>query len=378
MQPLTHHHLFDMKPLNLKFAIVSDLHIALAHTFWDSPTRCHLVEVSIPALELVLQQLSRLDLDFLLLPGDLTQHGEPENHRWLSQRLAQLPYPAYVIPGNHDVPVLDADRQSIGWGEFPGYYRAFGYDNCDRLYYTCEVQPGVRLIGLNSNQFDAQGVQQGYLDRLQLDWLAQVLADARDELVLVMVHHNAIEHLPGQSQSALGRRYMLDNAEALLDLLRQAGVQLVFSGHLHVQDIAYDRGIYDITTGSLVSYPHPYRVLNLHTDDRGKRWLQIESGRVEAVPGWDTLLSTSREFMGDRSYPYMVRLLMDAPFRLSAEEAEFYAPDLRYFWADIANGDALLEFPHIPAKIARFLQQFNAIAPDGTLALIDNHITLRL
>ncbi len=91
--------------LNFRFAIVSDLHIALPHTIWNHPSRFHLVEVSIPAFESVLRHLTQLDLDFLLLPGDLTQHGEPENHAWLQQRLAQLPFPVYVVPGNHDVPV---------------------------------------------------------------------------------------------------------------------------------------------------------------------------------------------------------------------------------------------------------------------------------
>ncbi|MGB3557611.1 MAG: metallophosphoesterase, partial [Geitlerinemataceae cyanobacterium] len=86
-----------MKNLNFKFAIVSDLHVALPETIWDRPGRFHLVEVSIPALEWILEQFSRLDLDFLLIPGDLTQHGEPENHLWLNQRFAQLPYPVYVI-----------------------------------------------------------------------------------------------------------------------------------------------------------------------------------------------------------------------------------------------------------------------------------------
>jgi 3',5'-cyclic AMP phosphodiesterase CpdA len=92
--------------INFRFAIVSDLHIALPHTIWDHPSRFHLVEVSIPAFESVLEHLTQLDLDFLLIPGDLTQHGEPENHAWLANRLSQLPFPVYVIPGNHDVPVL--------------------------------------------------------------------------------------------------------------------------------------------------------------------------------------------------------------------------------------------------------------------------------
>ena len=67
-----------------RFAIVSDLHIALPHTIWQHPSRFHLVEVSIHALESVLEHLTQLELDFLLIPGDLTQHGEAENHSWLS------------------------------------------------------------------------------------------------------------------------------------------------------------------------------------------------------------------------------------------------------------------------------------------------------
>lgn len=364
--------------LNFRFAVVSDPHIALPHTIWDHPSRFHLVEVSIPALEIILDRLSQLDLDFLLLPGDLTQHGEPENHAWLAERLARLPYPAYVIPGNHDVPVLEADGRSIGLADFPHYYHKQGYEDPTQIYYTCQPLPGVRLIGLNSNLFDAQGTQLGRVDQAQLEWLRAVLATTTDELVLVMIHHNVVEHLPGQSRHPLGKRYMLENTSELLPILRSAGVQLVFTGHLHVQDVAYQQGIYDITTGSLVSYPHPYRVLQLRTDDRGDRWLQIESGRVEAVPDFPTLQETSRQWMGDRSHPFMMKLLTHPPLNLPPEEAEELLPSLRYFWADIANGDAQFEFPAFPPKARRHFRRFSAIDGDGTPTLVDNWVTLRL
>ncbi|MEB3339000.1 MAG: metallophosphoesterase, partial [Leptolyngbyaceae bacterium] len=238
--------------LNFQFAIISDLHIALPHTLWHHPSRFHLCEISIPALEKILTDLEQLDLDFLLLPGDLTQHGEPDNHLWLTQRLKQLPFPVYVIPGNHDVPSLAANERSIGLADFPSYYRPFGYHQSEELHYSHEILPGVQLIGLNSNQFDDQGNQLGQLDDRQLVWLQEVLAQTAGKLVLVMIHHNVVEHMPGQSRHGLGRRYMLDNAAALLSILQKAGVQLVFTGHLHVQDIACHQGVYDITTGSIV------------------------------------------------------------------------------------------------------------------------------
>lgn len=356
-----------------RFAVISDPHIALPHTIWEHPNRFHLVEVSIAALEQILERLSQLDLDFLLLPGDLTQHGEPENHRWLTQRLAQLPYPAYVVPGNHDVPVLQANDTSIGLVDFPSYYQKYGYDNPNQPYYTQEILPGLRLIGLNSNQFDAHGTQVGRLDRPQLAWLEQTLADLGDELVIVMIHHNVVEHLPGQARHVLGQRYMLENAANLRALLRRAGVQLVFTGHLHVQDIAYRRGIYDITTGSLVSYPHPYRVLTLRTDRQGRQWLQIESERVQAVPGWPDLQSRSRQWMADRSPAFIHKLLTHPPFNLAMAEAQALAPSLREFWANIADGDAMFDFPQFPALTQRQFQQFNA-----NPAFIDNWTTLLL
>ncbi len=363
-----------------RFAILSDPHIALPHTIWDHPSRFHLVEISIPALEAVLERLSHLDLDFLLIPGDLTQHGERENHVWLAQRLAQLPYPTYVVPGNHDIVERDATEHTIGLRDFPRYYEKFGYSNPEQPYYTCEVLPGVQLIGLNSNGFDREGKQfrSGYLDQQQLQWLQQVLAAAQDKLLLVMLHHNVLEHLPGQANSHLGCRYMLENRSDLLPLLQEAGVQLLFTGHLHVQDVAQMQNLYEITTGSLVSYPHPYRVLEFQQDEQGSRSLRIESGRVTQVPDWPDLLHASREWMGDRSLPFMLKLLAQSSLGLSMETAEQLAPHLRYFWADIANGDAIFDFPHLPPTVQAFLAPFGAIDAEGKVQQVDNFATLWL
>ena len=356
---------------NFRFAVVSDPHVALPHTINNTVNRFHLVEASIPALEQIREHLLEEEVDFLLLPGDLTQDGEPDNHKWLGNWLAELPFPSYVIPGNHDVLVPVADERSIGWAEFPNYYQSSGYENSDRLYYTCSVLPGVRLIALNSNQFDADGKQIGRVDEEQLLWLGAVLTDLEpDELVLVTIHHNVIEHLPDQSKHPMGRRYMLENAPELLELLSEAGVQLIFTGHLHVQDIAEKEGIYDIVTGSLVSYPHPYRIVDFRTDEGGKQRLEIKSPRVTSLPEWPDLPQKSREWMGDRSHPFMVRLLSLPPLNLPSAQAQDLAPHLRYFWADIAKGDAVLDFSEFPPEIRQYFQRFNATNSDNQATLL--------
>jgi 3',5'-cyclic AMP phosphodiesterase CpdA len=364
--------------LDLRFAVVSDLHIGLPHTIFDHPTRFHLIEVGISALEIVFEHLSQLNLDFLLIPGDLTQHGEPENHAWLSGRLRQLPFPVYVIPGNHDVPVLEADRQSIGWHEFPSYYRKFGYEQANALYYSTTIAPGVKLIGLNSNQFFENGQQIGSVDDTQLIWLEDCLAQAQDDLILVMIHHNILEHFPNQTEHPIGQRYMLDNAPTLLQILRKHNVQMVFTGHLHVQDIAYRDGVFDITTGSLVSYPHPYRVLRLTQQDNALS-LKVESHRVEKVPEFPDLQHYSREWMGDRSVPFMTKMLCQPPLNLTPREAIRIAPDLRYFWADIADGDSTFQFPHWPEPLRNHFESYSLRHPqEEVLGVRDNYTALTL
>lgn len=397
--------------LNYRFAIASDLHIGLPQTIQHHSQRFHLVEVSIPALEKVLDHLGRLDLDFLLLPGDLTQDGEAENHQWLVDRLARLPYPVYVVPGNHDVPYPTTQNQVMGLAEFPQSYQKFGYNNSDQCYYSHEILPGLQLIGLNSNLFD-QGQQIGRLSEEQLIWLEQVLAEVEGDLVMVMIHHNVIEHLPGQATNPLGKRYMLENATELLSILKRAGVKLIFTGHLYVQDIAQWQDIYEITTGSLVSYPHPYRIVDLTlntnssaTVNSGRNQsetsptiaarnttprnitvqdikvqgitvqniqLEIASHCVMAVPGWPDLSGVSRQWLGDRSFPFMMKLLTLPPLEMPVEQAKKLAPDLQNFWADIAAGDGKFDFPNFPEPVRGYFQKFSAGEP------IDNHAVLTI
>lgn len=371
-----------MMNYNFRFGIASDLHIAVEETIFHHPKRFHLVEVSIPGFKQVIEHFKTLDLDFLLIPGDLTQDGEPQNHEWLSNYLKTLPFPVYVIPGNHDFPTLSGENPgknpAITYPQFPSYYTHCGYNQTDKLYYTCELHPGVQLVALNSNIFDKTGEQLGCMDEEQLQWLEDLLPKIRDQFILVMVHHNVIEHFPGQANHQISTRYMLDNAPRLKQLLNQYEVRLVFTGHLHVQDIAREGNLYEITTGSLVSYPHPYRVIEVSGESQGEMELNIQSHWVKAVPGWEDLLKFSREWMGDRADGFMMRLLTKPPLNIPPEEAEKYVPDLRYFWATIAQGDAEFSFPNFPPGVREFFEKFSEEEKLKREKISDNHTCLRL
>lgn len=362
-----------------RFAIVSDPHIALPHTIWHTPHRFHLVEVSIPALEQILRSLEAENLDFLLLPGDLTQHGERENHEWLAERLKALPFPAYVVPGNHDVITRDGCDRTVSLQDFPQIYRDCGYDGA-APYYHQEVLPGIHLIGLNSIAFDETGAQlySGWVDEVQLSWLSDQLRQLKGEWVMGMIHHNVLEHLPGQAQHPMGRRYITENRAALISRLQAGGVNLLFTGHLHVQDVAQEAEMWEITTGSLVSYPHPYRILTMTPQPSGPMQLEVESHRVQAVEDWPDLQATSHQWMRDRSAPFMIKFLTSPPFNLSMDKAEYFAPDLKDFWAHISAGDSYFDYEWLPPEINQHFKAFGAVNAAGLHHPIDNHARLSL
>jgi len=213
----------------------------------------------------------------------------------------------------------------------------------------------------------------GRMDESQFQWLRQTLSKsqaAKDELVMVMIHHNVLEHLPNQSTQGMGQRYMLENASELLEILRAYNVKMVFTGHLHIQDVAYQDGIYDITTGSLISYPHPFRLFQYQTDRHNRRWLQMESHYVESIPGWENLQDQTRELMGNRGESYMLQLLMQAPLNLPEAEAKKLVPSLRYFWTAVAQGDAVFNFSEFPDAAREYFESF------GTTTAIDNRALL--
>ncbi len=270
-----------------KVVVMSDPHL-LAPSLWDdgeasttlARSETKLVLESDSIMGAMVDEIVDMGADLLLVSGDLTYNGSLESHRrFVSHldRLASLGVPTLVIPGNHDVnnPYSRSYKgqsatpvASVGAAEFARLYERYGYGagsshDSASLSYMCEPLPGLRLLCLDSNRYDTVGEYHsgGRVKASTLAWAAAQLKSSGGRRVLAMMHHHAVEHVDGESR--LLPDYIVSNHDEVCSMLRDGGVNVCLTGHLHITDAATDDGLTDISTGAASTWPLPLRVLDV-------------------------------------------------------------------------------------------------------------------
>jgi hypothetical protein len=101
--------------------------------------------------------------------------------------------------------------------------------------------------------------------------------------VIAMEHHPVTEHFDGMA--TYFPEYVIENYQAVSRLFAAYNVRLVFTGHFHAQDITerswpdINKFLFDVETGSLVTYPCPYRVINIDESQKAT----IRSVRIQSI-----------------------------------------------------------------------------------------------
>ena len=189
----------------------------------------------------------------IIVTGDVTFNGE----RVSAERFAEIFKPLtktklLVLPGNHDI--------YDGWArEFHGkkqyyagqisprmwrnifrtsYETAVSVDNSS-LAYSVQLNPDYLLILADSNDYGKEEsstapATAGFLGKEQRKWIKEQLqyTSQNNLRVIFCMHHNLYAHNP-----AVNKGYVVDDYRELRKLLAQYNVKLVFSGHIHAQNI---------------------------------------------------------------------------------------------------------------------------------------------
>jgi hypothetical protein len=348
------------------FAVFSDPHLFIPELGVGEPALeklnhgdLKLFEWSPSILDAALAAIREAHPRFVLVPGDLTKDGEEADAIAFARKLESLResgIAVYVVPGNHDVNNPGAVRfvgdervrvPNVTPERFAEIYKDFGYAGAiDRdphsLAYVTEPAPGLWLLAMDACRYDISLTRDreytaGSFTGVRLAWLKSVLERARREnkAVIAMMHHGVVEHFSGQKK--LFRAFVVEDNDAFSRMLAEYGVRVVFTGHFHSQNIAgawWDAGggqaappssrfLFDVETGSLISYPSPFRIVRI--DER--QVMHVRSFRVDSIPEMPAgFQEYSLALMKRGLIPSIERILMS--YGIQKAEAERIAAPL--------------------------------------------------
>jgi hypothetical protein len=299
-----------------RFAVLSDAHLYDASlgiegsAFQDYMMHDRkLLPQSEEILDVALARVASLGVSFLLIPGDLTKDGEKQDHLLMARKLAVLREKgicAYVVPGNHDIMNPEAFSYSgsrrtrvenVTPAEFAEIYGDFGYREAlhrdpDSLSYVAEPVPGLWLLAIDSANYSrnpgrSRPVTAGGFTTQRAQWVEGMLVEARRQgkATIALLHHGVVEHFAGEAKYS--GQYLVNDWQKVSEMLAAYGVRVAFTGHFHAQDVAVRRMpgarfIFDVETGSLVSFPNPIRSVAISPDGV----MSIRSSFITELPSF--------------------------------------------------------------------------------------------
>lgn len=161
--------------------------------------------------EVVARVNERIDLDFLVHTGDMTDNGYNFEYDAFIRSITQVQIPSFVVIGNHD---------AIGKGRkiFKNYFGDYNYSVTYR---------GYHFIFFNNNRLE-------FLDEnWNLDWLAQELTQHPELPKLVFQHINTENH----------EAFTAAQSAQMKSLYETHNVHWVINGHRHVFSFVEASGV---------------------------------------------------------------------------------------------------------------------------------------
>lgn len=254
------------------------------------------------------QLLKDEDTQVILIPGDLVYRGEYQSHVGFREKLYKLKEQGkriYIITARHDYsgdPVeFDEDKmipvEGMPREELRDFYKDFGFgaaisEHKSSMSYVAQLTEGVRLLALNCDG-DCKDFKGIWDDQMQ--WALKEIKDAHESgnYIFAMTHYPLLPFSP--VMNLIGDAKLTD-WEKVANELADAGLNLIFTGHMHAQAVTQyttknGNTITDVQTGCFVGCPCAYRKVVF---SEGKA--QITSYTIDDFD-WDKGTKTAQEYL---------------------------------------------------------------------------------
>jgi hypothetical protein len=185
-----------------------------------------------------------------------------------------------------------------------------------------EIDQDTWLLAIDTNRYDEYDsgyISAGRIRQGTMQWILNILTEADNKgiRILGMMHHGLIEHM--SLQSTFFPEYLVEDWKENADMLAEAGLEIVFTGHFHSNDIslrttASGKTIYDVQTASLSQFPFAYRIMKL-----SDRSISIDTKFITSIPGNENLEEEYKRKLESATRRAAVSKLKDLAIPMSEE-----------------------------------------------------------
>ena len=226
----------------VKLAILSDVHVTPGNANEGK-------------LREAVAEINAIDVDAVMMTGDLTNEGSDEQLRNIKGILDGISHPLYVIPGNHENNWSQSACKTFNdlWGN-------------DRFVFTVD---NLVVVGMNCGPFMKMG--DGHIKQEDLLWLDSTLtAMVKPGMQVLSVNHYPILD-------------DLDNYRAYVDILKKYPVVTHQCGHYHTWRLYETDGINGVMVRALDMGGGNYGY-TLMTIDLDRQWIYVYNKVIGKAP----------------------------------------------------------------------------------------------
>lgn len=231
-------------------------------------------------LDSLIEDIKDLNVDAIILLGDMSFNGEKISHEELSKRFKELNLPILAIPGNHDLNNIYAreykgkgytSTETIGKEEFEGIYNSpYVTKDKESLSYIFKLND-VNLLFLDVN---ASKTYDKISDNT-LKWIKNNIN--KNEKTIAFSHQNLLTHV------LYSQDFLIYNNQEVKDLYKELNIKINFTGHIHLQNISYDDNLIEIATSSMSVSPLQYGIIDIYKDHLEYNTRQVNNDKLQKV-----------------------------------------------------------------------------------------------
>ncbi len=170
-------------------------------------------------VEYLVQDINKISPALIMVSGDLTQRAFKHEYLKVKDFLNKLNYPKIIVPGNHDIPLINI------------FKRFFDPISDYQKYITQDMYPfykddEIAVLGFNSAR--SFTIKDGKISDEQIYYIENVMSDIEDTVFKIIVTHHPFIPAPDKEPYEL-----IGRGKEALKVFQECGVNLIVGGHLH-------------------------------------------------------------------------------------------------------------------------------------------------